>query len=141
MSPFCQVTLGSETFATQNSNGNCPKWNREFVFAELAHTSLHVSVLHKAILFGQTEVGRCTIKLPLKVFECNRSFALSNKGENVGKIFIEINVYEKEGENYFETKAGGVSKNESDYGADLNDSEIIFMKRKVAEQNDCKSCV
>jgi len=137
MSPFCQITLGYESYATECSNGNCPKWNKEFTFNEMTQTSLKLSVHHKAILLGQTEVGHCTIKLPLRVFECNKSFELKSKGETVGKILIGINIYEQQTEQYFEAKAPGLSKKDSDYASDLNDTEIILMKRKVAEQNDC----
>jgi hypothetical protein len=137
MSPFCRVTLGDESCVTDSSTGNCPQWNKEFIFNEMTQTSLKLSVQHKAMLFKPTEVGYCIVKLPLKDFKRNMSFELKNKEESVGKVFVGICIYKQETEQYYENKVDELSKNDSDYASDINDTEIILMKRKVAEQNNC----
>src|ERR1035437_3809354 len=100
MSPFCQVTLGPKTSSTSCSNGNHPKWNEEFHFEELPQTPLYFIIYHKVMLFGQTEVGKCAVKLPLQQFESTKSFNLISGNENVGTILVSISVQDQTHRNF-----------------------------------------
>ena len=141
MTPFCRITLGSPFFTTNCSTGNQPKWNEEFTFSEMPQEMLYIAVCHKGMLFGQTEVGRCTIKLPNKPMECNKTFLLSSGKESAGTILLGIKLFEQIVANYMEEKSQNVSRNGSEYEPYLKDTEmedeIAKIKRRVAEQNDC----
>ncbi len=166
MSPFCQVTLGTKTFTTACSNGNQPKWNEEFRFDELTSQTppLLISVIHKAMLFGSTEVGKCSVKLPLQSFESTKSFNLlgnSTPAESTGTILVSVLIQDQTSRNFSNGEdlaaplksfsnpayasygrlphsAGSFDDAKGKFAkGDENKAELMYMKREVTEQNDC----
>jgi len=162
MSPYCQVTFGQKTYTTETSSGNQPKWNQEFKFDDLPSTPLFLIVYHKAMLFGKTEIGKCSIKLPVQAFESTKTFNLVNpNNENVGTILVSIAAQDLTPRlattpseelipppKYMQThgsygrlpKLSGspeISASKNPPKTDDGHEELLNMKREVTEQNDC----
>ena len=65
MYPIVKFSLGSEVWKSETSEigGHYPKWNQFFSFPLDIQRNLEVIVFDKSIIFGETEIGRCTILL------------------------------------------------------------------------------
>lgn len=63
MKPFVKITYGNVSWRTEISMGMKPKWNTTHVFESCDSDIVEVTVYHKNMLFGETEVGKSMLNL------------------------------------------------------------------------------
>ena len=95
MYPYAKVLFGNEMWKSESAinGGMHPKWGFFHYFSETSQT-LQVIVLDKAFLFGDTEIGRCTIHLT-DVMQGHLTewwSILSTKQEVTGAVLISFEV-------------------------------------------------
>ena len=57
MRPYCHVRVGAKSYTTSLQTGSQPKWKEEVKFEIEAQTEIHISVIHKTLIFSQIEVS------------------------------------------------------------------------------------
>lgn len=65
MYPYAKVCFANESWKSEPSpiGGTKPKWNQSYSFSSSNQETVQIIVCDKSIIFGECEVGRCTIHL------------------------------------------------------------------------------
>ena len=99
MYPYVKVIFGTEIWKSESSStgGMHPKWNCYHLFEILSQT-LEIIVYDKVFLFGDTEIGRCTIHLAdvLQGHLTEWWNILSPKQEIAGAVLLSFELHEQD---------------------------------------------
>ncbi|OMJ82219.1 hypothetical protein SteCoe_17116 [Stentor coeruleus] len=65
MYPYAKVSFANESWKSEPSpiGGTKPKWNQSYSFSSSNQETVQIIICDKSIIFGECEVGRCTIHL------------------------------------------------------------------------------